>query len=84
VGHPHDYMGIEREMQETRMPPLRVAFVGAVASFLLEEGCHSAGVDTTIHVRHHLLLSLGWRFTCLPPNDASSITQLKSDVNRPI
>ena len=53
-------------------------------AFLLEEGCHSAGFIATIHVRHHLLLSLGWRFTCLPPNDASSITQLKSDVNRPI
>jgi len=52
--------------------------------YLLEEGCHSAGFIATIHVRHHLLLSLGWRFTCLPPDDASSITQLKSDVNRPI
>jgi hypothetical protein len=29
-----------------------------VASFyLLEEGCHSAGLVTTIHMRHHLLLS---------------------------
>ena len=25
--------------------------------YLLEEGCHSAGFVTTIHVRHHLLLS---------------------------
>ena len=24
---------------------------------LLEEGCHRAGFVTTIHVRHHLLLS---------------------------
>src|SRR6266498_5188850 len=34
----------------------------AVASFLFEEGCHSAGFVTTIHLGHHLLLSLGLRF----------------------
>ena len=34
---------------------------------LLEEGCHSAGFDTTIHKRHHLLLSLGWRFNLFAP-----------------
>ena len=28
-----------------------------VPAYLLEEGCHSAGFDTTIHIRHHLLLS---------------------------
>jgi len=33
---------------------------GRCGFLLLEEGCHSAGFDTTIHVRHHLLLSLGW------------------------
>ena len=41
---------------------------GAVASFLLiEEGCHSAGFITTIHLRHHLLLSIGWRFNLFAP-----------------
>ena len=43
---------------------------GAVASFLLlEEGCHSAGFVTTIHVRHHLLLSLGWQLIVVPLNE---------------
>ncbi len=41
---------------------------GDLAAFdLLEEGCHSAGFDTTIHVRHHLLLSLGWRLIVCSP-----------------
>jgi hypothetical protein len=44
-----------------------MALVGAVASFLLEEGCHSAGFHTTIHLRHHLLLSIGWRFNLFAP-----------------
>jgi len=40
----------------------------AVASFLfLEEGCHSAGFITTIHLRHHLLLSIGLRFNLFAP-----------------
>ena len=34
---------------------------------LLEEGCHSAGFVTTIHLRHHLLLSIGWRFSLFAP-----------------
>jgi len=48
---------------------------------LLEEGCHSAGFVTTIHLRHHLLLSIGWRFICLPPNNAKSMSYFISDVN---
>src|SRR5919112_4371138 len=40
----------------------------AVASFLIEEGCHSAGFVTTIHLRHHLLLSIGLRFNLFAPN----------------
>ena len=48
---------------------------------LLEEGCHSAGFVTTIHVRHHLLLSIGWRFNLLAPNDVKSMSQINSDVN---
>ena len=35
---------------------------GVLPAFLLEEGCHSAGFVTTIHLRHHLLLSIGLRF----------------------
>ena len=55
---------------------------GAVASFLLaEEGCHSAGFITTIHVRHHLLLSIGWRLNCLPPNNDGSMAQFNLNVN---
>jgi hypothetical protein len=37
------------------------------AFLLIEEGCHSAGLHTTIHVRHHLLLSIGWRFSLFAP-----------------
>jgi hypothetical protein len=40
-----------------------------VASFLLEEGCHSAGFIATIHLRHHLLLSIGWRFSLFAPEE---------------
>ena len=40
-----------------------------MASFLLEEGCHSAGFHTTIHLRHHLLLSIGWRFSLFAPEE---------------
>ena len=36
---------------------------------LLEEGCHSAGFITTIHKRHHLLLSLGWLSIVVPLNE---------------
>jgi hypothetical protein len=36
---------------------------------LLEEGCHSAGFITTIHKRHHLLLSLGWLSIVVPQNE---------------
>ena len=41
----------------------------AVASFLIEEGCHSAGFVTTIHLRHHLLLSIGLRFNLFAPEE---------------
>ncbi len=34
---------------------------------LAEEGCHSAGFITTIHERHHLLLSIGWHICWLAP-----------------
>src|SRR5688572_822342 len=41
------------------MPSFRMTFVGRCGFlYLLEEGCHSAGFNTTIHERHHLLLSL--------------------------
>lgn len=50
---------------------------------LLEEGCHSAGFVTTIHVRHHLLLSIGWRLNLFAPNNAESMSHFKSDVNSP-
>ena len=44
--------------KKTRKPPKRGRLPWrAVASFLLEEGCHSTEFVTTIHVRHHLLLS---------------------------
>jgi len=53
---------------KTTMPPFRTALVGRCGFlYLLEEGCHSAGFDTTIHKRHHLLLSLGWRFNLFAP-----------------
>src|SRR5574342_445661 len=55
----------------------------AVASFfLLEEGCHSAGFVTTIHVRHHLLLSIGWRFSLFAPGNNGSMSYFILDVNR--
>jgi hypothetical protein len=37
--------------------------------YLLEEGCHSAGFIATIHLRHHLLLSIGWRFSLFAPEE---------------
>ena len=40
---------------------------GVLPAFLLEEGCHSAGFNATIHKRHHLLLSIGWRFNLFAP-----------------
>ena len=66
------------------MPPFRTALVGAVASFLLiEEGCHSAGFIATIHLRHHLLLSIGLRFNLFAPGscDTRSMSYFNSDVN---
>ena len=55
----------------------------AVASFLIEEGCHSAGFVTTIHLRHHLLLSIGLRFNLFAPSsyNAGSMSYFISDVN---
>src|ERR1051325_10122692 len=59
---------------KTTMPPFRTALVGRCGFpirkrtyCLLEEGCHSAGFVTTIHLRHHLLLSIGWRFSLFAP-----------------
>src|SRR5215216_761591 len=56
------------------MPPFRTALVGRCGFprgrrtyCLPEEGCHSAGFITTIHLRHHLLLSIGWQFIWLAP-----------------
>jgi hypothetical protein len=74
---------------KTRMPSNWTAFVGAVASRsagvfpakLLEEGCHSAEFDTTIHDGHHLLLSIGWHFFASPRSERS-IAYLELDVNR--
>jgi len=37
--------------------------------WLLEEGCHSAGFNATIHWGHHLLLSIGWRINLLAPEE---------------
>ena len=54
---------------KTRVPSIWMAPVRAVASFLIEEGCHSAGFVTTIHLRHHLLLSIGWRFSLFAPEE---------------
>src|SRR6266498_4220768 len=58
------------------MPPFRTALVGRCgfpfgrrSYCLLEEGCHSAGFVTTIHLRHHLLLSIGWRFNLFAPEE---------------
>ena len=48
---------------------------------LLEEGCHSAGFNTTIHLRHHLLLSIGWRFMYVPLNDEFSMSHFNLNVN---
>ena len=42
-------------------------YAGDFPAFLLEEGCHSAGFVATIHVRHHLLLSLGWQLIVCSP-----------------
>ena len=69
---------------KTKKPPKRGRLPWrAVASFLLEEGCHSAEFITTIHWGHHLLLSIGWRLICLPPNNSGSMSQIKLDVNSP-
>ena len=60
------------------------ASVARCGSFLdLEEGCHSAGFNATIHLRHHLLLSIGWRFMYDPLNDVCSMAQFNLDVNSP-
>ena len=60
------------------------ASVARCGSFeLLEEGCHSAGFNTTIHLRHHLLLSIGWRLMVDPLNDVCSMSQFNLDVNSP-
>ena len=53
---------------------------------LLEEGCHSTGFITTIHLRHHLLLSIGWRLIVVPLStfkycNDGSMSQFKLDVN---
>ena len=48
----------------------------AVASFLLEEGCHSAGFVTTIHVRHHLLLSIGWQARLTNPRAVAEVCHI--------
>jgi len=63
-------VGSETGMRgNTRLPPQKVAVVGCALwrPCLLEEGCHSAGFVATIHVRHHLLLSIGWRFILFAP-----------------
>jgi hypothetical protein len=59
------------------------ASVARCGSFLLEEGCHSAGFNTTIHLRHHLLLSIGWRLMYVPLNDVGSMSHFNLDVNSP-
>jgi len=67
---PLSSVGREAGMRgNTRLPPFGVAVVGCALWLpcLLEEGCHSAGFVATIHVRHHLLLSIGWRFNLFAP-----------------
>ena len=65
------------------MPPLRTALVGAVASFyLLEEGCHSAGFDTTIHIDITSSFHKDGGSVCLPHKNIGSMSYFNLNVNR--
>src|SRR5512133_2348118 len=56
-----------RGVLKTRVPSKKGRHSWALwLPILLEEGCHSAKLHTTIHDGHHLLLSIGWQLVEIP------------------